>query len=82
MHTDLGPVMGSDKHGHPVVNVPAAQAEYHRALLDLSDTWVVGGAGREVPSRSLLGRWTLRVWNPGLGKHGYLDLATDVVEVD
>ena len=80
--TDLGPVLTTDQHGNPAVNVPAARAEYLFALTGLLDQWVVGGAGLEVPSRSRLGRWTLHMWNPGQGRHGTLDLATDVVTAE
>jgi hypothetical protein len=75
------PVMGSDQHGCPTVNMKAAQAEYVRVCGLRLDQWVVGGCGTEVPFFHDQ-RWTLYVWNPFTAENGYLDLATDVVTVD
>jgi hypothetical protein len=58
-----------------------AKREYDQALEELADRWVPGANGTEVPGLRN-GRWTLYVFNPGTRQHGYLDLATDVVEVD
>lgn len=73
------PVLTTDKNGNPAVNLLAAKREYDEATAALRDQWVVGAGGYEVPSRDRLNRWTLYVWNPGLGMHGMLDLATDTV---
>ena len=58
-----------------------AKREYAEALEHLSDRWVPGANGNEVPCLRG-GRWMLYVFNPATRQHGWLDLATDVVEVD
>ena len=59
----------------------AAKAEYNDALRANADRWVVACGGTERPYRDGRG-WVLRVWNPARGKHGYLNLGTDIVEED
>lgn len=55
-----------------------AQAEYIEAMSERRDAWVVGGCGTETPY-ICGGRWTLYVYNPATGEHGFLDMATDMV---
>ena len=58
-----------------------AKKEYDHALETLADKWVTGANGTEVPGLRG-GRWVLYVFNPKTRQHGYLDLATDVVDID
>ena len=83
MTSELEPVMGSNEYGQPTVNADAARAEYERAITSrpFPDMWVVAGNGSETPYMRE-GRWFLYVFNPGLGRHGELDLATDIVNSD
>lgn len=55
--------------------------EYTRAVAQREDRWVVGCGGSEVPFTYGLSRW-LYVYHPRSGKHGYLNLDTDVVHED
>jgi hypothetical protein len=59
-----------------------AEREYWTAINEQADRWVVAACGTEVPSVRPDGRRVLYVFNPGTGEHGYLDLATDVVEAE
>ena len=75
--------MASGKNSNPYYpwDRAKAQREYAQALDTLADRWVPAGNGTEVPCLRA-GRWTLYVFNPATRQHGYLDLATDIVEVD
>ena len=55
----------------------APTAEYLEALDARRDAWVPASGGREEPTFGFL-----YVYNPGLRKHGWLDLATDIVQFD
>ena len=56
----------------------AARSQYRRAVADRADTWVPACGGNEVPFTHNGTRW-LYVFNPGIRKHGYLNLNTDQV---
>ena len=60
----------------------AGEKEYADAVAGKRDAWVPGGGGKELPSVDKMGRRTLRVFNPGTGKHGNYDMDTDIVEED
>ena len=57
------------------------ESEYWEAIEQRLDKWVVACAGTETPFRHGRNRW-LYLYNPATGKHGYLNLDTDVVEDD
>jgi len=46
------------------------------------DVWVPANGGSETPFLSRSGRRLLYCWNPGKGKHAYLDLGTDTILSD
>lgn len=47
----------------------------------LNDNWIPACNGLEQPFTVNGTRW-LYVWNPAMRKHGYLNLSTDIVEID
>jgi hypothetical protein len=55
-----------------------AQKEYFHATDNMLDVWVPAGYGSETPFIKD-GKLYLYVWNPALGKHGVLDMDTDIV---
>ena len=55
-----------------------ALAEYYFAVQTHADTWVVAGKGMETPFIKE-GKEYLYVFNPATGKHGFLDIADDIV---
>jgi hypothetical protein len=54
------------------------QTVYQSAAEGRWDMWVTAGCGTEVPY-ICGGRWTLYVYNFATGKHGFLDMETDMV---
>lgn len=57
------------------------EAEYKSAVAGKRDTWVVANQGKEPVFTHNGGRFQY-VFNPKTGKHGYLDLGTDMVVKD
>jgi hypothetical protein len=55
--------------------------EYGRAVANMEDRWVVACGGSEEPFEYWGERW-LYVFHPRSGKHGYLNMSTDVVHED
>jgi len=56
--------------------------EYRLAEVTRADKWVVAHDGTEVPIRYRDGRTYLYVFNHATGKHGFLDMGTDIVRMD
>ena len=50
-------------------------AEYERALYEMADRWVPACGGVEVVENGYL-----YVYNPGRDEHGWLNVATDIVQ--
>lgn len=65
----------------PVIDRDKEVAAYWAALEEQRDEWVVACIGTEVPVIKD-GRWQLRVFNPAMGRSGWLDYGTDIVDVD
>jgi hypothetical protein len=51
-------------------------------LATLKDHWIPACGGTEQPFQTRSGRTLLYCWNPGTGKHAYLDTATDLILSD
>jgi hypothetical protein len=56
--------------------------EFKFAVLGRKDTWVPANGGTETPFNTRTGRKLLYCYNPKLGKHAYLDVATDIILTD
>jgi len=56
--------------------------EYNRARVMLSDTWVIACGGTEKPTKTRSGRTYVYVYNFRIDKHGWLDVETDIVQMD
>ncbi len=56
-----------------------ARREYMAAVERDEDRWVAACGGTERPYHTRTKRWVLYVWNPALGRHGFLDIGTDIV---
>jgi hypothetical protein len=54
------------------------KAEYDCAIAGLTDTWVPGGGGNETPIVQRNGDRWLWCYNPGQGRHAYINLETDI----
>lgn len=65
----------------PYLDKVQAVQGYWTALKGQEDQWVVAAVGTEVPVIRE-GRWQLRVFNPAMGRSGWLDYDTDIVDVD
>ena len=48
----------------------------------LSDTWVIACGGTEKPTKTRSGRTYVYVYNFRTDKHGWLDVETDIVQMD
>jgi hypothetical protein len=68
--------------GGCTVDVTAGVAEYEAAEAEMADRWVPAGGGKEVPSRAKNGTRYLYVFNFATRQHGWLNLGTDVVELE
>ncbi|MHA2265152.1 MAG: hypothetical protein ACXAEN_22385 [Candidatus Thorarchaeota archaeon] len=60
----------------------AAREEYDKAVLGNENKWVVACGGQEVPTKAKNGRVYLYVFNPATQGHGWLDMGTDIVQLD
>lgn len=61
------------------MKLPAETQEYNMARMGRADQWVPACGGSEVPYTDRNGRKVLYVYNHASGKHGYLDMGTDIV---
>jgi len=43
------------------------------------DVWIPACGGSETPFHTRTGKYLLYCWNPGTGKHAYLDLSNDLI---
>ncbi|MGH7164985.1 MAG: hypothetical protein ACREIS_05605 [Nitrospiraceae bacterium] len=59
----------------------AAKEQYRVAVEELADRWVPACGGLESPSDTSHGRY-LYVFNPGRALHGWLNLETDIVQME
>jgi hypothetical protein len=60
----------------------AAVAEYKAAQRLNADCWVAACGGQEEPTKARNGTTYLYVWNPAQEQHGWLDMGTDIVQLD
>ena len=55
--------------------------EYDLAVAERADRWVAACGGIEEPFKHEGVRW-LYVWNAATGEHAYLNLDTDLIDLD
>ena len=60
-------------------DVREEQRNYVEAMMMRRDDWVTAACGTETPCLRD-GRWMLYCYNPARRAHGWLDMATDMVE--
>lgn len=53
--------------------------QFAAAVAANADRWVPACGGTETPFRTRLGYRLLYCYNPATGRHGYLDLGTDII---